>query len=264
VRPVLSRHERTNTMRPITDKQFWEAEHRASRRQYNIEKPFENYRFGNGILRNFLTYDASLSLLEVGCVPGRNMVYFARNFGYQVSGLDYSDEIQKVGSILRAHNVSEFELFQRDFLEFNPSSKYDIVFSQGFVEHFTEPDLVFKKHVDLLRSNGLLIISLPNLHYGQKLLYLLFGLRHLFDLHNLDVMSPHIWSNLALKEGLSVLYCNYTTTFWFSLTPHYNAYIKQQTYRLCRAIEMGLRIFHLDQVPNRYFSPQILLVAKKQ
>lgn len=246
-------------MKHLVDKEFWEARHKL----YTGEL-FKNYRyFADRILQRFLTYDTSLSFLEVGCVPGGNMVYFARNFGYQVSGLDYSDAIQHMGPVLRAHGIDQFELFQCDFFEFSPPSKYDIVFSAGFVEHFTEPELVFKKHCDLLRSGGFLIISLPNFQYGQKLLRILLGVRHEFDWHNLDVMFPHIWSTLAEKEGLSVLYCNYAATFRFWLTPDYNPHLNLLVHRACRVIEMGLRVFHLDQVPNRYFSPGILLVARK-
>jgi len=252
-------------MKPITDKTFWETHQRLVRSQSRIAKPFQNYRyFADTILRRILSYDTRLSFLEVGCVPGRNMVYFAKNYGYQVSGLDYSDAIRYVGPALKAHNIQNFELFQSDLFEFNGDQKYDIVFSAGFVEHFTEPDLVFKKHVDLLRSDGILIISLPNLRYGQRLLRLLFGLKHhVDDLHNLDVMFPHVWGNLALKEGLAVLYCDYATTFSFWLSSDYNARINRLVGRISRGIERGLHVFGIDQVPNRYFSPHILLVAKK-
>jgi 2-polyprenyl-3-methyl-5-hydroxy-6-metoxy-1,4-benzoquinol methylase len=253
-----------NRIRALTNKEFWNAEQSAARQQYDVANPFDHFRhFGHSILQKFLTYDQSLSFLEVGCVPGRHMLYFAKNYGYQVSGIDYSDEIQYIAPILRAHNITKFELVQCDFFEFAPATKYDIVFSAGFVEHFAEPDSVFKKHVDLLRKNGILIISLPNLRYGQKMLRVLFGIRHVFNAHNLEVMFPRIWHDLAEKEGLSVLYCNYAVTFSLWLTPDYNARINRLVGRVSRGIGRGLHVFGVDQVPNRYFSPHILLVAKK-
>jgi 2-polyprenyl-3-methyl-5-hydroxy-6-metoxy-1,4-benzoquinol methylase len=252
-------------MKPLTNKEFWNAEQSAARQQHDVAKPFDQFRyFGHSILEKILPYDQTLSFLEVGCVPGRHMVYFAKHYGYQVSGIDYSDEILYVGPTLKAHNITKFELVQCDFSDFAPATKYDIVFSAGFVEHFAEPDSVFKKHVDLLQENGILIISLPNLRYGQKMLRLLIGSRYVLDGHNLQVMCPQIWHDLAAKEGLSVLYCNYVVTFSFWLTPDYNARISRLVGRISRGIGRGLRMFGLDQVPNRYFSPHILLVAKKQ
>lgn len=259
-------HKATRSrIKPLTDKEFWIAEQSAARQQYNVGRPFNNFRyFGHNILQNFLTYDRNLSFLEVGCVPGRHMVYFAKHYGYQVSGIDYSDEIHHVGHILMAHNITNFELVQCDVSEFAPEVKYDIVFSAGFVEHFAEPHAIFKKHVDLLGKDGILIISLPNLRYGQKVLRVLFGLRHVFNTHNLEVMVPEIWHELAEKEGLSVLYCNYALTFSFWLNPDYSAEINQLVGRISRGIGRGLHVFGVDEVPNRYFSPHILLVAKKQ
>jgi 2-polyprenyl-3-methyl-5-hydroxy-6-metoxy-1,4-benzoquinol methylase len=246
-------------MKFVADKEFWDR-----RNSFDHEELFKNYRyFADDILQRTLTYDPSLSFVEVGCVPGRNMVYFAHRFGYQVSGLDYSQKLQAVAQVLRKNGIEEFELFQCALSEFRPHSKFDIVFSAGFVEHFTDPELVFKQHCDLLKSGGVLIVSLPNFRNGQKLLRVIFGARSVFDWHNLDVMLPKMWGGLAEKHGFSILYCDYVGTFRFWLPPAYNKFLRRLVGRLSQVIERGLRVLNLDQVSNRYFSPQILLVAKK-
>lgn len=244
-------------MKSVVDKAFWEARQKLESVYYD-SKPPADY-----ILQGLLPHENRLSFLEVGCVPGRFMVYFARTFGYQVSGIDYSNEIQYMASTLSAHGIEKFELFHCDFFQFSPVSKYDVVFSAGFVEHFSEPEVVFKKHYDLLKEGGFLVISLPNFQYAQKLLRIILGLKYELDSHCLNTMYPSIWRTLAEKENLLVLYCGYIHTFHFWFPPDYNSPLKPLIDKAGRVIEKGLKVLHLNQIPNRYFSPHILLVAKK-
>jgi SAM-dependent methyltransferase len=246
-------------MKTVADREFWDRRHRLDH-----EELFTNYRyFADEILQRTLTNDPSLSFIEVGCVPGRNMVYFAHRFRYQVSGVDFSEKLPALAQILRRNGVHDFELFQCALSEFQPPSTFDIVFSAGFVEHFTDTALVFKQHCDLLNNGGTLIISLPNFRNGQKLLRVIFGVSSVFDWHNLEVMFPQTWGELAKTHGLSIVYCDYVGTFRFWLPPTYNNFVRRLVSGLSQVIERGLRLVGLDQVPNRYFSPQILLVARK-
>ncbi len=191
------------------------------------------------------------------------MIYFAKNFGYRVSGIDYSDEIRHVASTLNESGIKSFELFHCDFFHFDPETKYDIVFSAGFVEHFSDPNEVFQKHVDLVKDDGWLVISLPNFQYAQKLLRVVLGMKNDLSSHNLDVMYPIIWRNLAQAANLEILYCDYIHTFQFWTPPDYDPRLAFLIDKTVRLIEKTLAFFHLDRVPNCYFSPHILLVARK-
>lgn len=103
-----------------------------------------------------------LRFLEVGCAPGSWMVYFAKQFGYRVTGVDYVPAACKktlenlqlqevVGTVVRA-----------DFLAFE-GDPFDVVFSYGFVEHFRDPEPVFDRLVRLCKPGGLVVTAIPSL-----------------------------------------------------------------------------------------------------
>ena len=75
-------------------------------------------------------------------------------------------------------------------------------------------------------------------------------------------MNLNILKDLCRKNNLSILYLNYynTVDFWLSAIDRHNLAIK--------LIVRGLRpIFHLINlyfnIPNKHFSPYIMLVAEK-
>ena len=66
------------------------------------------------------------------------MSYFARRFGYNVSGVEYAEgACEKTIENLRLLSIPA-EVYLADFIEFEGDA-YDVVFSYGFIEHF--PDL---------------------------------------------------------------------------------------------------------------------------
>jgi cyclopropane fatty-acyl-phospholipid synthase-like methyltransferase len=186
-------------MKQLTKKQLWQNRHSK------ISRNFHDYKYhSHEILIQYLPKNPNLSIIEIGCNPGRNLIYFAKTFGYKVCGIDNSDVIKNVKTTLQTHGINNFELIYEDFFSYNSKIKYDIVFSSGFVEHFTDTSLVFQRHLDLLKDNGILIISLPNFKYGQYLLRILFGYRYVFKFVNLTCMSPDIWKNLAKQNDLYI------------------------------------------------------------
>jgi SAM-dependent methyltransferase len=110
--------------------------------------------------------------LEIGCYPGQYMWYFHNFFQCSVTGIEYVDWCcDRTRENLTTHHVPG-EVIQADLFTYKPPSSdmlWDVVASFGLVEHFIDTALVIKKHCDLLRPNGHLVITLPNLHgiYGK-------------------------------------------------------------------------------------------------
>jgi len=51
------------------------------------------------------------------------------------------------------------------FFEHNlPPESFDFVTSFGLIEHFDDPTLLVKEQIDLLKPNGMALITIPN--YG--------------------------------------------------------------------------------------------------
>ena len=120
------------------------------------------------VLGENLPAGESRTLLEVGCYPGAYMWYFNRYHGYSISGLEYVDWC--AAAVRRAFDqrgvatsVYERDFFATDGLDEMPS--YDVVFSNGFVEHFEDTEFVVRQHARYCKPGGLVVILLPN-HSG--------------------------------------------------------------------------------------------------
>lgn len=119
-------------------------------------------------LSPYKRYD--LSVFEVGCGGGKYLVQFILN-GWRTVGIDCSKEVLDRASnyleeILRFYKKPlNVKLIYEDFLNFNSSEKFDLVFHSGVIEHFLDKDdrIVFlKKMFELTKPGGYIISIVPN------------------------------------------------------------------------------------------------------
>jgi cyclopropane fatty-acyl-phospholipid synthase-like methyltransferase len=184
------------------------------------------------------------------------MIYLAKEFGYRVSGIDYSDSMPYVRENLRFNGICDAELFHCDLFQFVPPRQYDLVFSQGFVEHFDDYALVVRKHEVLAAPDGLVVIIVPNLTHLHRVLCGHFA-PEILSVHRFPLMHARVLRKTLEDAGLEVLHCAYHKTF-------------RPTYRLprpldlcSRALQKGLRVLHLDNIGNRFGSPYLISVSRK-
>jgi 2-polyprenyl-3-methyl-5-hydroxy-6-metoxy-1,4-benzoquinol methylase len=147
-------------------------------------------------------------LLEVGCANSASLPYFAREFGFEVTGIDYS-EIGCEG----ARNVLKREcikgtIYCEDF--FAPSKnligQFDVVVSFGVVEHFQDTAGCIAALSILLKPGGIMITAVPNMT-GTIGYFLKILNPCLLEMHvQLDKNSLSKAHNDA---GLKVLECDY-------------------------------------------------------
>jgi SAM-dependent methyltransferase len=208
------------------------------------------------ILDRFLSKAGGGDAIEIGCVPGNYMIYLAKEFGYRVSGIDYSDQMPYVRENLRCNGISDAELFQGDLFQFVPPQRYDLVFSQGFVEHFDDYQLVVRKHEELAAPGGLLVIIVPNLTHVHRVLCGYFA-PEILSVHRFPLMHAEILQKTLQDAGLEVLHCKYHRTF----RPTYRL---PRSVDLCsRAVQKCLRLLRLDNIGNRFASPYLISVSRK-
>ena len=101
-------------------------------------------------------------ILEVGFGKGNEIVQLAKA-GALCFGLDFSES-----AILlfkeRAHRENlDIEVVGGDArrLPFQ-SNSFDLVFSQGVVEHFTDPNVVLQEQLRVLKKGGIVVVEVPN------------------------------------------------------------------------------------------------------
>lgn len=99
------------------------------------------------------------SLIEVGCAPGGWLAYYYKYFGYCVTGIEYAEKAyEKTVTNLQMLGVPA-DLHLVDFFEFE-TGQYDMVFSGGFIEHFSDPTRVVSRMARLCAPGGGLVITL--------------------------------------------------------------------------------------------------------
>jgi 2-polyprenyl-3-methyl-5-hydroxy-6-metoxy-1,4-benzoquinol methylase len=184
------------------------------------------------------------------------MVYIAKEFGYRIDGLDYSNNMDYVRANLRYNGIYDSELFNVDFFEFTPIKKYDLVLSGGFVEHFEDFQAVVSKHTEFVKPGGLVVIIVPNLTHIHRVLCGLFA-PDVLKVHRFPLMRRDVLRQTLERAGLQVLHCGYHRTF----RPTYK--LPRPVDYLSRAVQKLLRVSRLDDLGNPCGSPYLISVSAK-
>lgn len=113
----------------------------------------------------FINPDSSKKLIEVGCGNSVWLSYFAKQFKFNVTGIDYSEfGCEQTRKIFSRDKITG-NIYFGDL--FNPpvelKNQFDVVCSFGVVEHFNNTEDVLKHIGEFLNEDGLLITTIPNL-----------------------------------------------------------------------------------------------------
>lgn len=244
----------------LSDKPHWQARFRNV--LYEVKSScYERY------FKNYLPVDSSKTCIEIGVVPGNHLIYLAKFHKYRPVGLDYVDDIGFVGDNLIFNGISEFELIKEDFLEWNPEKKYDIVCSFGFVEHFENYEEVIKKHMDIVKEGGYLVISVPYLKYFQFLLRKIFykkeHLEKILSIHNLEIMNLKKLENVIISNNhFEKLFSGYICemTIWFKPI---DPFIKPNRKSMLRVLKLFEKQVNKVGFSSRFISPAIMVIFQK-
>jgi SAM-dependent methyltransferase len=202
----------------LTEKQYWENYWRAAK-----SGALEIIRSPRGLSINaildvfdkYLPVNDNFHALEIGGAPGQYLIYMARNFKYHIHSLDYSKvgnekTLQNLKLAKIDVNVYERNLFSRNFS--NGLPQFDIVYSLGFIEHFENLTEVVKKHLDLLKPGGILVLGVPNLGGIYKLFLERTAPQHL-EIHNLNSMKIENWDKFERELNLAAIFKGYISGF---------------------------------------------------
>lgn len=190
---------------------FWDAYWRNLKVPAVIDEKFSFERCLAAYLRAVLAREPGGTALEIGCAPGKWMMFFER-CGYEVSGLEKcAAAVEKTVENLGICG-SGCRAYAGDFFEEPLKAQFDLVYSLGFIEHFSDPFPVLDGHVRLLKRGGLLIAGVPNFRGINRLFQRIAGARTL-EAHNLDCMTPLFFERYARSRGLEVLGTEYIGSF---------------------------------------------------
>ena len=196
----------------LTDEAYWDAywqqlklpaaidEQRSSPYQREILRVF----------RRFVPMGQGSHALEIGGAPGGYLAFVARTFGHEAHAIDSSPVgCRKLEENFRLLQIP-VTMYCRDVLEGDLSDlpRFDLVYSLGLIEHFSDPLEMIRKHVELAKPGGLVVLGLPNF-LGISRPILRLTRPEVFRKHNLRTMDLRSWPRFEKELGLEVVFRGY-------------------------------------------------------
>lgn len=215
--------------------------------------------------------DSDKSFLEVGAFPGTYLWYFYKYFNYFPFGVEYVKSCAERSQNFLDDSDVPAKVIHADFFDLEKEkytdggAGWDVVASFGFVEHFDDTENVVNRHLQLAKSGGYVVISIPN-HAGINGWIMKLFDKEKWKQHNcmgLEKLNEAI-QNLEVKQIL-FMGCLGKIGFWNAgvypvLRKKFGPF-----YPFIKAPFWILEILGRLIIPNnRLTSPDILAIIKKK
>ena len=181
-----------------------------------------------------------MQLLEIGCACSQWLPYFAREYGFIISGLDYSEiGCEQERGILQQANVNG-TIVCADLFSAPDSllEKFDVVLSLGVAEHFEDTSGYMRAASHYLKKGGMIITLIPNIvgviGWVQKIIN-----RKVYDIHVPLTVGDLAQANT--DSGIQVLVCDYFLSANFGMCNLSGVKTKSLAYMVTRPLVAILR-----------------------
>jgi len=259
----------------LSDKSYWSSFYDVDGFNKGSKlKSFFSYSVQNEeyfrIIKRFIMPNFK-NILEVGCAPGNYLIKASKRLNLTPFGVEYTSKGKSLTEVnLNNAGIRGFEIFHSDVFDSKfqdeKSNSFDVVFSNGFVEHFKNFKLTIKSHSNLVKDEGLLVISIPNLKYLNSL----FNSQEVRDICNEDCMDLDFIRN-NLPNDLEIKYLNYYGGLFNIGLFHYRNYFLEKIRVGCFIFQrliiepVFILLLKLGISFNwRYSSPAIVLICSKK
>ncbi|MFA5029365.1 MAG: methyltransferase domain-containing protein [Patescibacteria group bacterium] len=132
-------------------------------------------RIYNYFLLRFLKnhINGQAEFLELGCgtaTLGLKLAHYVKAY----TGFDIAlNALQEAEKNFRNSGLSNFSFAIKDITNFDCEQRFDVVWSQGLIEHFPEPAKLIDAHLQACKRGGKVIISVPARNSYHYIWYLL-------------------------------------------------------------------------------------------
>jgi len=128
------------------------------------------------LITNKISSERIKKLLDIGCGDGSFIIQFKNHC--ETFGVDISRSAIKIA---KEAGISAYELdVSSERLPFQ-DEYFDIIYMGDVIEHLTNPDFAINEVARVIKTNGFLVLSTPNLASWINRLLLLLGMQPLFS-----------------------------------------------------------------------------------
>jgi 2-polyprenyl-3-methyl-5-hydroxy-6-metoxy-1,4-benzoquinol methylase len=212
-------------------------------------------------------------LLEIGCGNSVLLPYLAKEFGFEIYGIDYSKKGCKQSELILERDGINGVIMCED--AFNPNKEllnsFDVVCSFGVAEHFLDTSGTLKSFSDFLKPGGILVTSIPNMKGATGFLHKWLN-KPVYDIH--VPLDREDLKNALTKANLTPLVCEYFLAISFAITldgidgkPIPNYMIKKVFIKILRYSSKLIWILEMifgTLRPGRLLSGGVITSARKQ
>ena len=149
------------------------------------------------------------TVLECGCATGYMTRYMSEHMGCRVSIIEYE---RAAFEIAKQYAVAGLccDLMEGEWLEHFDGQKFDVILFVDVLEHLSNPGKVLASAAKLLKDDGLVLVSIPNVAHNDIILKLLHNHWDYTNTGLLDDTHIHFWGaenldDFAQKAGFRIV-----------------------------------------------------------
>ncbi len=245
-------------MNNLTDRPFW-LQYWEKKKDLVFKIP-KNYLFLSH-LNELISKHTINGFLEIGGFPGYYSVWLSKQYGIESTLLDFVvhegilNELEVTNDLKQGSvNVIEADLFQ-----YIPEKQFDLIASNGLIEHFNDTRSILAKHTAFLKPGGVLFVTLPNFKGINGWFQRTFDQENYLK-HNINSMDIQLLVNTCKSLGLSDIEVRYDGEFMIWLEN-----LESQAWwvpAFMKLVWFPLKVISkLFSIRNRFLSPYIVITA---
>ncbi len=201
------------------------------------------------------------TIMEIGGYPGRYLAYLADKHNLIPTSLDYNSDKNKIEETFKLFDIKEYDIIQTDIFNHKIEQQYNIVISNGFIEHFENFEEVLDKHCLYLKPGGTLFVLIPNMKYYIHFYKYLVDYKNL-KIHNLKCMKKSVFQEFGKRNQLETIQIEYFGGFPFSVHQELN-FFQKIIFQGHRILSKKLLNPYFDRHPSKFFSSTLVAIYKK-
>jgi trans-aconitate methyltransferase len=245
----------------LTDRKFW-TNYWESKPDLAISID-KNYLFHQQ-LEQIVKKNSIQTAIELGGFPGYYSIFLRKYLGVKATLFDYFIHPDILKKVLSKNSLNEDDItvIEADLFQYQAKEKYDLVLSCGLIEHFKDTKDIIQRHLEFLKPEGTLFITLPNFRGVNGWVQKTFD-RENYLKHNIDCMDPEYLKKTMEDIGLEVVRASYLGKYsvWLENKDQKSKLTKVFIKSIWFIGKVATTIIPFE---SKVLSPYILLEAKKK